>query len=177
MTRLNDEEVRAHPTAGKTMYELPRLDCKILHGAFYKPGETQTQIPHKRGTGGKPIEGITPESVGAREIHFAIYELPAKEEDGPVHIHEHETSGYVVNGCLSLRWGDALENYEIAEAGSFVFVPPNVPHFIDNPSETEPCAVLLARYVSETNSTAVILPEMERLRQRMVAESTESVSV
>jgi uncharacterized RmlC-like cupin family protein len=150
------------------MNELARLDCKILHGKPYEAGVTKTSIPHKHGTGpgtgGKPIFGITPDSTGAREIHFAMFELAPAAEDGPVHIHEHETSGYVVSGKLSLLWGDELENYEIAKAGSFVFVPPNMPHFIDNPSKDEPCAVLLTRYVSKTDSTAIELPDMEKFR-------------
>jgi uncharacterized RmlC-like cupin family protein len=158
------DAVLDHPTSGKTMYQLPRLDCKILHGTPYVSGETKTAKPHVPGTGGKPIHGITPQTTGAREITFSLFEIAPGEADGPVHIHEHETSGYVVSGRLSLLWGDGLEHYEVAEAGSFVFVPPNVPHFIDNPSPDEPCAVLLTRYVTETDTTAVILPAMERLR-------------
>lgn len=160
-----------HPTAGQTMFQLPRLDCKIVRAAPYEAGVTKTKIPHRPGTGGKPIEGITPETTGCREIHFQLFEIAPRAEDGPVHIHEHETSGYVVSGQLALRWGDALENYEVANAGCFVFVPPNVPHFIDNPSDTEPCAVLLTRYVSETDSTAIILPEMERMRLSMAEKA------
>lgn len=159
-----------HPTVGQTMYQLPRLECRIVHGEPYKPGVTKTKIPHNPGGGGKPIEGITPQSTGCREIHFQLFEIAPSAEDGPVHIHEHETSGYVVSGQLALLHGDGLENYEIAKAGSFVFVPPGVPHFIHNPSDTEPCAVLLTRYVSETESTAVILPEMERMRIARKAE-------
>lgn len=160
-----------HPTYGKTMFELPRLECKIIHAQPYEAGVTTTQKPHQPGTGGKPIEGITPETTGCREITFSLFEIAPGEEDGPVHIHEHETSGYVVSGELALLYGDGLEKYEIAKAGSFVFVPPGVPHFIDNPNKTEPCAVLLTRYVSKTDSTAVILPEMERMRlERMRAD-------
>lgn len=154
----------SHPTSGKTMFQLPKLECKVLHGTPYQAGTTQTKIPHRPGTGGKPIEGVTPESTGCREIHFQLFEIAPGAEDGPVHIHEHETSGYVVSGQLALLHGDGLDKYEIARAGSFVFVPPGVPHFIDNPSETEPCAVLLTRYVTETDSTAIILPDMERMR-------------
>ncbi|WEF31549.1 cupin domain-containing protein [Pseudoduganella chitinolytica] len=166
-------DVVSHPTAGKTMFQLPKLDCKILHATPYEAGETTTKKPHIPGTGGKPIEGITPETTGCREITFSLFELAPGAEDGPVHIHEHETSGYVVNGALALMHGDGLEKYEIAEAGSFVFVPPGVPHFIENASQTEPCAVLLTRYVTETDTTAVILPDMEKMRlarkQRSVA--------
>lgn len=154
-----------HPTSDKTMFQLPRLDCKVIHAAPYQAGITKTRIPHQLGAGGKPIEGITPESTGCREIHFQLFEIAPGAEDGPVHIHEHETSGYVISGRLALLFGDGLEKYEIAEAGSFVFVPPGVPHFIDNPSKTEPCAVLLTRYVSETDSTAIVLPDMERMRK------------
>jgi uncharacterized RmlC-like cupin family protein len=153
-----------HPTSGKTMFELPRLECKIVHNEPYQAGVTKTKIPHKLGTGGKPIEGITPETVGCREIHFQLFEIAPSAEDGPVHIHEHETSGYVISGQLALLHGDGLDKYEVAKAGSFVFVPPGVPHFIHNPSDTEPCAVLLTRYVTETDSTAIILPDMERMR-------------
>lgn len=153
-----------HPTIGKTMYQFPRLECRVIHAEPYRPGITRTRVPHDPGGGGRPIEGITPETTGCREIFFQLYEIAPSAEDGPVHIHEHETSGYVVSGQLALLYGDALEHYEVAKAGSFVFVPPNVPHFIDNPSDTEPCAVLLTRYVTGTETTAVILPEIERLR-------------
>lgn len=164
-----------HPTAGKTLFQLPKLDCKILHGELYKAGVTTTKIPHKAGGGGRPVEGITPETTGCREITFSLFEIAPGAEDGPVHIHEHETLGYVVSGQLALMHGDGLEKYEVAKAGSFVFVPPGVPHFIDNPSQTEPCAVLLTRYVTETDSTAVILPDMERMRlaRRSAAEAAK----
>ncbi|MFY9479815.1 MAG: cupin domain-containing protein [Pseudomonadota bacterium] len=166
MSAQLSESVIWHPTIGRTAFDLPRLDCKIIHGKPYESGVTQTRIPHRPGTGGKPIEGITPETTGCREITYSLFEIAPLAEDGPVHIHEHETSGYVVSGKLALLWGNSLEHYEVAEAGSFVFVPPGVPHFIDNPSDTEPCAVLLTRYVTETDSTAVILPDMERLRKQ-----------
>lgn len=165
-----------HPTEGKTLFELPKLDCKIVHGVPYEAGTTETKKPHIPGTGGKPIEGITPETVGAREITFSLFELAPGAEDGPVHIHEHETSGYVISGALALMHGDGLEKYEIAKAGSFVFVPPGVPHFIENASLTEPCAVLLTRYVTETDTTAVILPDMERMRLRRKAEKEKTAA-
>lgn len=154
----------SHPTAGKTFFQLPKLDCKVIQGELYNPGHTKVRIPHKEGGGGRPVEGITPETTGCREITFSLFEIAPGAEDGPVHIHEHETLGYVVSGQLALLHGDGLEKYEVAKAGAFVFVPPGVPHFIDNPSKTEPCAVLLTRYVTETDSTAVILPDMERMR-------------
>jgi uncharacterized RmlC-like cupin family protein len=168
-----------HPTAGKTMFQLPKLDCKIIQCEPYQSGITKTKIPHKlgfgEGTGGKPVEGITPETTGCREIYFQMYELAPNAEDGPVHIHEHETSGYVLNGTLALLHGDGLEKYEIATAGAFVFVPPGVPHFIHNPSPTEPLAVLLVRYVTGTDTTAVFLPEMEKMRiERMRPASLAS---
>lgn len=144
--------------------ELPRLQCKILQGTPYVTGITRTQQPHRPGTGGKAIQGITPETTGAREITISLFEIAPGEEDGPVHIHEHETSGYVVSGEIGLMYGDSLEIYEVAPAGSFIFVPPNVPHFIENHSKTEPCAVIVTRFVTETDSTAVVLPEMERAR-------------
>lgn len=157
-----------HPTSDKTTFELPQLQCKIIRGKPYESGVTETRVPHKLGygpgTGGKPIRGITPETTGCREIHFEMFELAPGAEDGPVHIHEHETSGYVLSGQLALLHGNALENYETASAGDFVFVPPGVPHFIDNPSKTEPMGVLLVRYVTENESTAITLPEMERMR-------------
>ncbi|MEW8026932.1 MAG: cupin domain-containing protein [Candidatus Thiodiazotropha sp.] len=169
-----------HPTAGKTMFQLPKLECRIVNGDPYQSGVTKTRIPHKYGygpgTGGKPIRGITPESTGCREIHFEMYELAPGAEDGPVHIHEHETSGYVLSGQLALLHGDGLDKYDVASAGDFVFVPPGVPHFIDNPSKTEPMAVLLVRYVSENESTAVILPEMERIRLLRKSKTTEPAS-
>lgn len=174
MSGITPFELASHPTAGKTMFQLPKLECKIVHGIPYEAGETATKKPHIPGTGGKPVEGITPETTGCREITFSLFELAPGAEDGPVHIHEHETSGYVVSGALALMHGDGLEKYEIAKAGSFVFVPPGVPHFIENASQEEPCAVLLTRYVTETDTTAVILPDMEKMR---IARKARSAAV
>jgi uncharacterized RmlC-like cupin family protein len=158
-------EVQAHnQTTKRVSPELPKLQCKILPGTPYQVGVTQTKTPHRLGTGGKPIQGITTETTGAREITLSLFEIAPGEEDGPVHIHEHETSGYVISGEIGLMYGDDLEIYEVAPAGSFIFVPPNVPHFIENHSKTEPCAVLVTRFVTETESTAIILPEMDRAR-------------
>lgn len=59
---------------------------------------------------------------------------------GPV-----ESVIYVVRGRARMRWGDRLEFTAEAGPGSFVYVPPFVPHQELNASGDEPLECVLAR--------------------------------
>lgn len=59
---------------------------------------------------------------------------------GPV-----ESVIYVVRGRARMRWGDRLEFTAEAGPGSFVYVPPFVPHQELNASDDEPLECVLAR--------------------------------
>ena len=52
---------------------------------------------------------------------------------------------YVVRGRARMRWGDRLEFVAEAGEGSFVFVPPWVPHQEINASDDEPLHCALVR--------------------------------
>jgi uncharacterized RmlC-like cupin family protein len=52
---------------------------------------------------------------------------------------------YVLSGRARMRWGERLEFTAEAGPGSFIFVPPYVPHQEINASGDEPLRCVLAR--------------------------------
>ena len=64
---------------------------------------------------------------------------------GAHHHGDLESVIYVVSGRARMRWGDRLEYTAEAGPGSFIFVPPHVPHQELNASATEPLHCVLTR--------------------------------
>jgi uncharacterized RmlC-like cupin family protein len=89
--------------------------------------------------------GISGESVGASGLSMHIVMIPPGARAEP-HLHiGYETGIYVLEGRVLTRWGHALENEVVSEAGDFLFVPPGVPHEAINLSATEPARAVVAR--------------------------------
>jgi uncharacterized RmlC-like cupin family protein len=89
--------------------------------------------------------GISGKTVGAQGLSMHIVVIPPGARAEP---HKHigyETGIYVLEGRVCTRWGDALENEVVSEAGDFLFVPPGVPHEAINLSATEPARAVVAR--------------------------------
>ena len=61
-------------------------------------------------------------------------------------------------------WGVRLENHLISPAGSFVYIPADVPHLPYNASATEPCVAVISRTDPNEQESVVLLPELEALR-------------
>ncbi|MBV0891834.1 cupin domain-containing protein [Paracoccus sp. Z118] len=75
------------------------------------------------------------------------------------HHHGHlESIIYVVSGTALMRWGERLEYITRAEAGSFLLVPPYMPHQELNASDTEDLHCALVR--SGTEEIVVNLPDL-----------------
>jgi uncharacterized RmlC-like cupin family protein len=89
--------------------------------------------------------GISGQTVGASGLSMHIVVIPPGARAEP-HVHVgYETGIYVLEGRVRTRWGMALENEVISEAGDFLFVPPGVPHDAQNLSTTEPARAVVAR--------------------------------
>jgi uncharacterized RmlC-like cupin family protein len=89
--------------------------------------------------------GISGETVGASGLSMHIVVIPPGARADP-HLHVgYETGIYVLEGRVLTRWGHALENEVVSEAGDFLFVPPGVPHEAINLSATEPARAVVAR--------------------------------
>lgn len=89
--------------------------------------------------------GISGQTAGATGLSMHIVVIPPGARAEP-HVHiGYETGIYVLAGRVRTRWGMALENEVISEAGDFLFVPPGVPHDAQNLSDTEPARAVVAR--------------------------------
>ncbi|MBI2276041.1 MAG: cupin domain-containing protein [Dechloromonas sp.] len=89
--------------------------------------------------------GISGQTVDASGLSMHLVVIPPGARAEP-HIHiGYETGIYVLEGKVCTRWGDALENEIVSEAGDFLFVPPGVPHEAINLSATEPARAVIAR--------------------------------
>ena len=89
--------------------------------------------------------GISGQTVGARGLSMHIVVIPPGAKAEP-HLHVgYETGIFVLEGRVLTRWGPALENEVISEAGDFLFVPPGVPHEAVNLSATSPARAVVAR--------------------------------
>jgi uncharacterized RmlC-like cupin family protein len=89
--------------------------------------------------------GISGGTVGASGLSMHLVVIPPGARADP-HLHVgYETGIYVLEGRVLTRWGHALENEVVSEAGDFLFVPPGVPHEAINLSATEPARAVVAR--------------------------------
>ena len=88
-------------------------------------------------------------AVGARTGAVGLWAGTVTVEPGArtsAHTHgELESVIHVLSGRARMRWGDRLEFVAEAGPGSFVFVPPFVPHREINASVEEPLRCVLAR--------------------------------
>ena len=98
---------------------------------------TRQQLPY--------FVGISGQTAGAKGLSMHVVVIPPGGRAQP-HIHVgYETGIYVLEGKVRTRWGAALENEIISEAGDFLFVPPGVPHEAINLSATEAARAIVAR--------------------------------
>ena len=89
--------------------------------------------------------GISGQTVGALGLSMHVVVIPPGGRAAP-HVHiGYETGIYVLLGRVLTRWGAALENEIVSEAGDFLFVPPGIPHEAINLSDKEPARAIVAR--------------------------------
>jgi uncharacterized RmlC-like cupin family protein len=106
--------------------------------------------------------GISARTAGARAICMHLLTIPpgAKEK---AHLHkDHETAIYVISGRAEMCYGTDLGERLAVKAGDFLYIPPNVPHLPFNPSDTEPCTVVIARTDPDEQESVELLPEVDR---------------
>lgn len=89
--------------------------------------------------------GISGQTVGAQGLSMHLVVIPPGGRAEP-HLHlGYETGIYVLEGRVLTRWGAALENEIVSEAGEFLFIPPGVPHEAINLSTSELARAVVAR--------------------------------
>lgn len=89
--------------------------------------------------------GISGQTVNATGLSMHLVVIPPGAHSEP-HIHlGYETGIYVLEGRVLTRWGSALQNEVVSEAGEFLFIPAGVPHEAINLSDTEAARAVVAR--------------------------------
>lgn len=113
---------------------------KALRVQNLRPGAevmTKQRLPY--------FVGISGQTVGASGLSMHLVIIPPDGRSEP-HLHiGYETGIYVLSGRVRTRWGEALENEVVSEAGDFLFIPPGVPHEAINLSRTEAAQAIVAR--------------------------------
>jgi uncharacterized RmlC-like cupin family protein len=92
--------------------------------------------------------GIAFDTCGSRGLWIGYVSSPP----GPSGAHHHgdaESGIYVLSGRVRMHFGDRLEHTIDAEAGDFIYVPPNTVHVEENVSATEPSELIVARNSAE----------------------------
>ena len=112
------------------------------------------------GRQGLPVfEGVSRESVGAKGLCMHLVEIPPGGA-ARAHWHDgHETAIYLLKGRVETLYGLGLAKSLVHEPGTFVFIPPNVPHKPMNMSDTEPALALVARTDPNEQESVVPYPE------------------
>ena len=83
--------------------------------------------------------------AGAQKLWAGTVSIHAGAKTGAHHHGPLESVIYVVRGKARLRWGESLEFIAEAGPGSFIFVPPYVPHQEINASDDETRECVLVR--------------------------------
>jgi len=127
--------------------------CRVLKaGAPFQGKQGFTYAP-----------AVSAETVAAKAIHMQLLTIPPGGR-AKAHKHEaHETAIYVLSGEGHMWWGERLEHHMATPAGSFVYIPANVPHLPYNPSATETCVAVIARTDPNEQESVVLLPELDAI--------------
>ena len=83
--------------------------------------------------------------AGAQKLWAGTVSIHAGAKTGAHHHGQLESVIYVVRGKARMRWGESLEFTAEAGPGSFIFVPPYVPHQEINASDDETLECVLVR--------------------------------
>ena len=100
-------------------------------------------------------EAVSAKLTGAQRMWMGYAVLDPGGKTGVHHDGESETAIYVLSGVTRWWVGDRLNEVCEARAGDFVFIPPDVVHWEQNASDTEPVQMIVARSTQEAIVVAV----------------------
>lgn len=95
------------------------------------------------------LEAVSARRTGATALWMGYAVLPPGGRTGVHHHGESETAVYVLRGTGRWWVGEHLDQACEAGAGDFVFIPPGVVHLEENPSDTVPAEMIVARSTQE----------------------------
>lgn len=105
--------------------------------------ELDTNTPQTSGL--QRFEAISEKRLGASQLWMGLSILPAGMRTGVHHHGSSETALYVLSGVGRWWVGDRLDQAREAQAGDFLYIPPDAVHWEENGSATEPVVMVVAR--------------------------------
>lgn len=97
---------------------------------------------------------VSSKLTGSQQMWMGYAMLEPGGKTGVHHHGESETAIYVLSGVTRWWVGDRLDEAREARAGDFVFIPPDIVHWEQNVSDTEPVEMIVARSTQE----AIVVP-------------------
>ena len=116
------------------------------------PDERDTRTGQTPGL--QRFEAISARLTGSQRLWMGYAVLEPGGKTGVHHHGESETAIYVIRGATRWWVGDRLDEVREAHAGDFVFIPPEMVHWEQNASDTEPVEMIVARSSQE----AIVVP-------------------
>jgi uncharacterized RmlC-like cupin family protein len=108
-----------------------------------RPGDLSDRTPQTSGL--QRFEAISSRLAGSEKLWMGMSVLAPGSRTGVHHHGESETALYVLSGVGRWWVGEKLDQAREAHAGDFVFIPPEVVHWEENGSDTEPVRMIVAR--------------------------------
>jgi uncharacterized RmlC-like cupin family protein len=105
------------------------------------------------------LVAVSAEANGSSGLWAGFVTMPPGMKSGAHHHGEAESVIYMLSGRARFRWGDRLANTLEAEAGDFVFVPPELVHQEINALDDAPVHCIVVRDRPRDMVVNVDLPE------------------
>jgi uncharacterized RmlC-like cupin family protein len=113
--------------------------------------ELSDQTPQTRGL--QRFEAVSARRLGSSDLWMGLSVLPPGGRTGVHHHGESETALYILSGVGRWWVGDRLDSLREAHPGDFVYIKPNIVHWEENASDTEPVRMVVAR----TTQDAIVI--------------------
>ena len=118
------------------------LDVRVI-------GPEQRDTKTAQTPGLQRFAAVSQQLTGSQRMWMGYAVLEPGGKTGVHHHGESETAIYVVSGVTRWWVGDRLDDVREARAGDFVFIPPDIVHWEQNASDTEPVEMVVARSTQE----------------------------
>ncbi len=120
--------------------------------------------------------GISSATTPTRSLCMHLVTIPPGGIE-KAHLHRgHETAIYQLYGQSEVEYGDQLEHHLSLKTGQFLYIPPDLPHLPWNPSDHEPCVVIISRTDPDEQTSVVLLPELDAFVQDRIEQMRKAMN-
>lgn len=108
-----------------------------------RAGDLSDDTPQTAGL--QRFEAVSARRLGSQDLWMGLSVLPPGGRTGAHHHGRSETALFILSGVGRWWVGDRLDQAREAHPGDFVFIKPDVVHWEENGSDTEPVRMVVAR--------------------------------